>query len=78
MTKVTRPVAARKLGQARLARWLKARGARKADALARRVVEAAKAQERELSAAEVKATLISEIASEILRTKRRIDEIEDR
>ncbi len=49
------PGAARRLGEPRLTRWLKARGIRKAEELARRVVEAAKAQRHELPAAELKA-----------------------
>ena len=54
----------------------KRRGARKADAVARTVVTAAKAQRHELPAARVKATLVSEIASEALKTKERIGELE--
>jgi hypothetical protein len=68
VTKVATPAAARKLGVGRLFRWLKARGVRKAQDLAERIVEAAKAQRCELPAAEAKAILLAEIASEILRT----------
>lgn len=78
VTKVATPVAARKLGAGRLFRWLKARGVRKASDLAERIVEAAKAQRRELPAAEVKAALIAEIASEILRTRKRIADLDRR
>ena len=46
VTKVATPAAARKLGRARLFRWLKARGVRKAEDLAERIIEAAKAQRR--------------------------------
>jgi transposase len=42
------------------------------------VVAAAKAQRHELPAAETKTTLVSEIASEVLRTKERIDALEAR
>ena len=41
---VATPAAARQLGEARLYRWLKARGVRKADDLARRIIMAAKDQ----------------------------------
>lgn len=78
VTKVASPAAARKLGAARLVRWLKARGVRKAEDLAGRVVAAAKAQRRELPAAEAKAALVAEIASEILRTRERIAELDAR
>jgi transposase len=78
VTKVATPSAARKLGAARLLRWLKARGVRKAEDLAERIVGAAKAQHRELPAAEAKAALVAEIASEILRTKERIADLDRR
>jgi transposase len=78
VTKVASPAAARKLGEARLCRWLKGRGVRKAQDLAGRVLAAAKAQRRELPAAEVKAALVAEIASEILRARKRLAEIDAR
>ena len=78
VTKVATPAAARRLGEARLSRWLKARGALKAVSLAQRIVSAAKAQKREMSAAEVKAALVSEIASEILKTRDRLRELDER
>ena len=78
VTKVASPAVARKLGAARLFRWLKARGVRKAEDLAGRIVEAAKAQRRELPAAEARAALVAEIASEILRTRGRISELDRR
>jgi transposase len=78
LTKVARPVSARKLGKVRLARWLKSRGVRKADVLAERIVSAAQAQHHELPAAEVKDTLVAEIASEILRNKERLAALEAR
>ena len=78
VTKVATPTAARRLGAARLFRWLKARGVRKAKDLAERVVAAAKAQRRELPAAEAKAALVAEIASEMLRSRERIAELDRR
>lgn len=78
VTRIATPSAARKLGKARLARWLKARGALKADSLAERIIEAAKRQRRETPAVEVKAALAAELASEILRGKGRIAELDAR
>ena len=78
LTKVARPVSAPKLGKARLARWLKSQGVRKADVLAERIVSAAQIQRHELPAAEVKATLVAKIASEILRNKERLAALEVR
>lgn len=77
-TKVASPAAARRLGEGRLRRWLKSRGVRKAEDLAGRVLAAAKAQRRELPAAEAKAALVAEIASEILRTRKRVAELDRR
>lgn len=78
LAKVARPSDVRKLGKSRLTRWLKSRGSRKTEALAERALVAAKAQQRELPAARLKATLVSEIAWEIIRTKERIAELERR
>jgi transposase len=78
VTKVATPTAARRLGEARLARWLKARGVRKADDLARRIVEAAKTQHYELPAAELKTELVAEIASELRKTRERIGDLDKR
>jgi transposase len=78
VSRVARPVTARRLGEARLARWLEARGVYGAKKLAGRVVAAAKAQRHELPAAETKAALVAEIASEVLRTKEHIDALEAR
>jgi transposase len=77
VTRVATP-AARKLGRERLCRWLKARDVRKAPDLAERIVKAAKAQRCELPAAEAKAALVAEIASEMLRTRERIAELDRR
>lgn len=78
LTRVATPSAARRLGAARLARWLRARGVRRAEELAATVVGAAKGQHRELPAAEAKAALASEMASEVLRTRRRIAAVDSR
>ena len=78
ITKVATPTAARRLGEARLARWLKAQGALKANALAERIVSAARFQKREMPAAKVKAAFVAELASEILRTKARLREFDGR
>jgi transposase len=78
VTKVATPASARKLGASRLFRWLKARGVRKAEDLAERIVEAAESQRRELPAAEAKAALVAEIASEMLRTRERIADLDRR
>lgn len=72
VAKAALPSDARRLGRSRLARWLKARGSRKSEALAEKAVTAAEAQRREMPAAGVKAALVSEIAWEILRAKERI------
>jgi transposase len=78
VSRVARPATARRLGEARLARWLESRDVYGAKKLAGRVVAAAKAQRHELPAAETKAALVAEIASEVLRTKERIDALEAR
>jgi transposase len=79
VTKVATPASIRRrLGEARLARWLKSRGVRKWRVLAQRIVAAAKAQKCELPAAEVKAALVAEIALEVLRTRKRIAALDDR
>ena len=76
--RVTMPRAARRLGEARLARWLKTKGVRKSDAIAGRVIAAAKVQRHELPAAEAKAALVAEIASEILKGKERLAALDAR
>jgi transposase len=78
VTKVATPASIRRLGEARLGRWLKSRGVRKWRVLAQRIVAAAKAQKCELPAAEVKAALVAEIALEVLRTRKRIAALDDR
>ena len=78
LTRVVTPASVRRLGASRLARWLRAKGVRRAEVLAERAVEAAKAQRRELPAAEAKAALISEMAREILRARERIASLDER
>ncbi len=78
VTRVATPKAARRLGEARLARCLKARGALKSSSLAERIVGAAKRQRHETPAAEVKAALAAEIAAEILRIGRRLEGLDSR
>ena len=78
VSRVARPAAARRLGESRLTRWHQARGVYGAKKLAGRIVAAAKAQRHELPAAETKAALVAEIASEVLRTKERIAALDAR
>lgn len=78
LTKVATPTAVRRLGASRLARWLKDRGARKSQELAEKVVAAAKAQRRELPAAEAKSVLLQEMAAQILGARRRVAAVERR
>ena len=78
LTKVVIPTAVRRLGASRLARWLRAHGVRRAEDLAGKVIGAAKAQHRELPAAKAKATLVSEMAGEVLRTRGRISILDER
>lgn len=78
VTRVATPAGARRLGGARLHRWLKARDVRKAQDLAERILAAAKAQRRELPAAEAKSALAAELATEMLRTRERIAELDRR
>ncbi len=78
LTRVATPSAARRLGASRLARWLKDRGVRRSEELAGKVVEAAKAQRRELPAAEAKAVLLAEMAAEVLRARGRVASLDER
>lgn len=78
LSKVATPAAARKLGASRLSRWLRKRGVRRSEELAKQVVEAAKAQHYELPASGAQGSLITEMAAEVLRARRRIKEIEER
>lgn len=78
VTRVATPSAARRLGVSRLARWLRERGVRRSEDLAEKVVGAAKAQRRELPAAQAKAALVSEMAEEVLRTRSRVAAVDDR
>jgi transposase len=76
--KVSTPDSARRLGASRLARWLRARGIRRSDELAQKVIEAAKAQSRQMPASEAKGALVCEMAADVLRIRERIGEIEGR
>jgi transposase len=78
LTRVATPSAARKLGASHLARWLRDRGVRRSEELAGRVVEAAKAQRRELPADEAKAALLREVATEVLRARERVATVDAR
>ena len=78
VTRVATPSAARKLGASRLARWLRARGVRRCEDLAGKVIGAAKGQRRELPAAGTKAELVSEMAEEVLRARGRIADLDAR
>jgi transposase len=80
VSRVSTPAAVlRRLGEARLSRcWLKAKGVRKADELAQRIVSAAKAQRLELPTAQTKAALVAKIAGEILRYKERLATLDKR
>lgn len=78
LTKVVTPSAARRLGASRLARWLRARGVRRSEELAGKVLEAAKAQRTELPAAEAKGALVAEMSAEVLRTRGRVAALDSR
>ena len=78
LTKATTPESVRRIGVSRLARWLKGRGVRRAHELAETVVAAAKAQRHRLPASEAKGALVSEMAAEVLRARRRIATIDAR
>lgn len=78
LSKVATPAAARKLGASRLARWLRKRGVKRSDELAKQIIAAAKAQNHELPASEVQGSLITEMATDVLRTRKRVAEIEER
>lgn len=78
VSRVARPAAARRLGEARLTRWLEAHSVYSARKLAGRIVALANSQHHELPAAEAKAALVAEIAKEVLRTKERIATLDER
>ena len=78
LTRVARPAQVRRLGESRLTRWLKGRGVRKAETLARRIVTSAKEQRWEMPAAEVKAEIAGELAAEVLRLKERVAALDAR
>jgi transposase len=70
------PAAIRRAGHKRLAAFLKNRGAKGADALARKALAAAKAQSVTLPAESVAATIVSELAKEALALKERISTLD--
>jgi transposase len=70
------PAAIRRAGHKRLAVFLKNRGAKGADALARKALAAAKAQSVTLPAEGVAATIVSELAKEALALKERISTLD--
>jgi transposase len=70
------PAAIRRAGHKRLAAFLKNRGAKGADALARKALAAAKAQSVTLPAEGVAATIVSELAKEALALKERISTLD--
>jgi transposase len=70
------PTAIRRAGHKRLAAFLKNRGVKGADALARKALAAAKAQSVTLPAESVAATIVSELAKEALALKERISTLD--
>lgn len=57
---------------------MRKRGVKRSEELAKQVVEAAKAQRYELPASNTRGSLINEMATEVLRTRKRVGEIEER
>jgi transposase len=70
------PSAIRRLGAARLERWLTTRKTRNASSLAHRAVEAAASQHITLPGEEIGATIVQTLAQEILTLHDRISEID--
>jgi transposase len=65
--------AVRRAGRKRIAAYLKKRGVAKADALAEKAVAAAKGQGATLPAQDVAASIVAELAREVLALKGRVD-----
>jgi transposase len=65
--------AVRRAGRKRVAAYLKKRGVAKADALAEKAVAAAKGQGATLPAQDVAASIVAELAREVLALKGRVD-----
>jgi hypothetical protein len=68
--------AVRRAGRKRIAAYLKKRGVAKADALAEKVVAAAKGQSATLPAQDVAASIVAELAAEALALKGRVDALD--
>ena len=71
-----RPKHIRRAGHGRLATFLRNRGVKGADALARKALAAAKAQSATLPAEGVAATIVAELAQEALALKERIETLD--
>jgi len=68
--------AVRRAGRKRIAAYLKKRGVAKADTLAEKVVAAAKGQSATLPAQDVAASIVAELAAEVLSLKGRLNALE--
>jgi transposase len=68
--------AVRRAGRKRVAAYLKKRSVAKADALAGKALDAAKGQSAELPAQDVAASIVAELAGEVLALKGRIDALD--
>lgn len=72
------PAAIRQAGEARLARWLRSRGARNPGKLARTAVTAAASQTVRIPGEDTAAQLAAELAGEVMALGERIRQIEER
>jgi transposase len=72
LTRYQTPAKIRRAGHKRLAAYLKGRGVKGADELAKRALAAAKTQSVELPAQEVASRIVAEIAGEVLALKERL------
>ncbi|WP_329423602.1 IS110 family transposase [Streptosporangium sp. NBC_01495] len=70
-----RPAEVRRLGVARLAAWLKARGVRRFNVLAATAVEAAKAQTVALPGERMASQLVAQLAQDLIALEERIDAV---
>ncbi len=68
--------AVRRAGRRRVAAYLKKRGVAKADALAEKAIAAAGSQGAELPAQDVAASIVAELAGEVLTLKSRVDALD--
>ncbi len=76
LTRYQSPAKIRRMGCKRLASYLKGRGVKGADELARKALAAAKTQSVELPAQEVASRICAEIAGEILALKERLQALD--